>query len=176
LLRKLNGSAWASTRNIISKGALKTTTVWIWALHSDAHDFGAVSKTSAAGAGGDKYELSRKVFSSNLAHLSVVLFWISGMHFHGAYFSNYSAWIKDPFTVSPTSQYVWEVVSQGSFNADLGGFSQGLYITSGLFNVWITQGIINLTTLKGISSVGLMSSGADTKFSIYPYAYINSTR
>merc|ERR1712203_384268 len=110
-------------------------------------------------AGGNKYELSRKVFSSNLAHLSVVLFWISGMHFHGAYFSNYSAWIKEPFSIAPTSQYVWEVVSQGALNSELGGFSQGLYITSGLFNVWLTQGITSLNTLKGISSVGLLVAG-----------------
>merc|ERR1712190_175005 len=117
------------------------------------------SKTAAtSSAGVNKYELSRKVFSSNLAHLSVVLFWISGMHFHGAYFSNYSAWIKEPFSISPTSQFVWEVVSQGEINAELGGFRQGLYITSGLFNIWITQGIISLNTLKGISAVGLLGA------------------
>merc|ERR1712187_1052561 len=145
------------TRTIIAKGSIKTTTFWIWALHADAHDFAAASKAASSNAGGIKYELSRKVFSSNLAHISVVLFWISGMHFHGAYFSNYSAWIKEPFAISPTSQSVWEVVSQGALNAELGGLSRGLYITSGLFNVWITQGIINLTTLKGISSVGLLT-------------------
>merc|ERR1712187_884308 len=135
LLRKLSGSEWASTRTIIAKGSTKSTTVWIWALHADAHDFAAAGKTAAYNAGGSKHELSRKVFSSNLAHLAVVLFWISGMHFHGAYFSNYSSWIKDPLSISPTSQYVWEVVSQGTINAELGGFCQGLYITSGLFNI-----------------------------------------
>merc|ERR1712060_161490 len=132
LLRKLSGSEWASTRTIIAKRSLKTTTLWIWALHADAHDFAASSPSGTK----NKHELSRKVFSSNLAHLSVVLFWISGMHFHGAYFSNYSLWIKDLFLISPTFQYVWEVVSQGALNAELGGFSQGLYITSGLFNIW----------------------------------------
>merc|ERR1712187_473318 len=160
LLRKLSGSEWASTRTIIAKGSIKSTTVWIWALHADAHDFALSSKTgSSSNAGGSKYELSRKVLASNLAHISVVIFWISGMHFHGAYFSNYSEWIKEPFSISPTCQYVWEVVSQGALNAELGGFSQGLYVTSGLFNIWITQGIINLNTLKGISSVGLFISG-----------------
>merc|ERR1712187_456551 len=159
LLRKLSGSEWASTRTIIAKGSVKTTTVWIWALHADAHDFSGSSKTaSSSTTEAIKYELSRKVFSSNLAHLSVLLFWISGMHFHGAYFSNYSEWIKDPFAISPTSQYVWEVVSQGAINAELGGFSQGLYITSGSFNVWITQGIVSLNTLKGISSVGILGA------------------
>merc|ERR1712039_641279 len=159
LLRKLSGSEWASTRTIIAKGSIKSTTVWIWALHADAHDFAAGGKTASYRATGNKHELSRKVFSSNLAHLSVVLFWISGMHFHGAYFSNYSAWVNEPLSISPTSQYVWEVVSQGTLNAELGGFSQGIYITSGLFNIWITQGIISLNTLKGISAVGLSGAG-----------------
>merc|ERR1711972_1142879 len=63
-----------STRTIISKGSIKSTTVWIWALHADAHDFAAVTKTASHGAVGNKYELSRKVFASDLAHLSVVLF------------------------------------------------------------------------------------------------------
>merc|ERR1711879_543763 len=67
--------------------------------------------------------------------------------------------IKEPLSISPTSQYVWEVVSQGTLNAELGGFSQGIYITSGLFNIWITQGIISLNTLKGISAVGLLGTG-----------------
>merc|ERR1712039_378913 len=116
------------------------------------------AKTTSYNASKNKHELSRKVFSSNLSHLAVVLFWISGMHFHGAYFSNYSAWIKEPFSISPTSQYVWEVVSQGGLNSELGGFREGLYITSGLFNIWITQGIISLNTLKGISAVGLLTS------------------
>merc|ERR1711933_141746 len=147
LLRKLSGSEWASTRSIIAKGSIKSTTVWIWALHADAHDFASSSKTgSSSNAGGSKYELSRKVLASNLAHISVVIFWISGMHFHSAYFSNYSSWIKEPFSISPTSQYVWEVVSQGALNAELGGFCQGLYITSGLFNIWISQGIISSNT------------------------------
>merc|ERR1712187_191512 len=159
LLRKLSGSEWASTRTIIAKGSLQTTTVWIWALHTDAHDFAAAGKTASYRATGNKHELSRKVFSSNLAHLSVVLFWISGMHFHGAYFSNYLSWIKEPLEIFPTSQYVWEVIGQGALNAELGGFRQGIYITSGLFNIWITQGIINLQIIKGISSVGLLSVG-----------------
>jgi photosystem I P700 chlorophyll a apoprotein A1 len=59
----------------LSKG-VKTTT-WIWNLHADAHDFDIHNPTQT---------ISIKVFSSNLAHLSVVFFWLGGMHFHGAYF------------------------------------------------------------------------------------------
>jgi photosystem I P700 chlorophyll a apoprotein A1 len=100
--------------------------------------------------------LERKVFSSNLAHLSVVTFWLSGMHFHGAYLSNYSTWVNDPLAIAPTSQLVWEVVGQGVLNSDLGGYTQGIYITCGLFNVWLTEGIVTLNSLKGISAVGLI--------------------
>ena len=59
----------------LSKGP-KTTT-WIFNLHADAHDFHVLNTSSA----------SSIVFSSNLAHLSLVFFWLAGMHFHGAYFS-----------------------------------------------------------------------------------------
>merc|ERR1712060_479215 len=148
------------TKTIITKRLVRITTIWIWALHADVHDFiGLLKIILLSTTNKTKHELLRKVFSSNLAHLSVLLIWISGMYFHRAYFSNYLRWIKEPFAISPTSQYVWEVVSQGAINAELGGFSQGLYITSGLFNVWITQGIININTLKVISSVGLFLSG-----------------
>ena len=39
-----------------------TTTTWIWNLHADAHDFHVLNTSSA----------SSIVFSSNLAHLSLV--------------------------------------------------------------------------------------------------------
>jgi photosystem I P700 chlorophyll a apoprotein A1 len=37
---------------------------------------------------------------------------ISGMHFHGAYFSNYSAWLNDPVNIKQSSQVVWPIVGQ----------------------------------------------------------------
>jgi hypothetical protein len=40
-------------------------------------------------------EVSRKIFSAHFGQLAVIFLWISGMHFHGAYFSNYSAWLND---------------------------------------------------------------------------------
>jgi photosystem I P700 chlorophyll a apoprotein A1 len=60
-----------------------------------------------------------------MGHISVVLVWISGMTFSGAYFSNYSSWLKDPINVNPSSHLVWDVVGQGLMNSDVGGFSQG---------------------------------------------------
>jgi len=43
------------------------------------------------------------------------------MHFHGAYFSNYSSWLTDPISVKQSSQVVWPIVGQEILNADVGG-------------------------------------------------------
>merc|ERR1739848_190293 len=67
------------------------TTTWIWNLHANAHDFD--SHTSSL------EEVSRKIFSAHFGQLAIIFLWISGMHFHGAYFSNYSAWLNDPVNI-----------------------------------------------------------------------------
>ena len=94
------------------------TTTWIWSLHADAHDFD--SQTSSL------EEVSRKVFSAHFGQLAVIFLWISGMHFHGAYFSNYSAWLTDPINIKQSSQFVWPIVGQEILNGDLGGNFQGV--------------------------------------------------
>lgn len=88
-----------------------------------------------------------------MAHIAVVLTWLSGMHFHGSYFSNYSSWIKDPVHVLPSAQSVWHLVGQEILNGDVGGYHQGVYITSGLFHLWRTSGITNISQLKVLSIV-----------------------
>jgi photosystem I P700 chlorophyll a apoprotein A1 len=96
------------------------------------------------------------------------------MHFHGAYLSNYSTWINDPLAIAPTSQLVWEVVGQGVLNSDLGGYTQGIYVTCGLFNVWLTEGIVSVTSLKGISAVGLILASLMI-FSAYIHMHVATT-
>ena len=91
----------------LSKGP-KTTT-WVWYLHNDAHDY---------------HSSGRKVFSSNLAHLSLVFFWITGMQIHGAYFSNYTSWLKDPKHYVPCAHLVWSLIGQDILNSS----AQGIYI------------------------------------------------
>ena len=117
----------------LSKGP-KTTT-WIWNLHANAHDFD--SHTS------DLEDISRKIFSAHFGHLAVVFVWLSGMYFHGAKFSNYSAWLADPLHVKPSAQVVWPIVGQEILNADVGGGFQGIQITSGFFQLWRANGITN---------------------------------
>jgi len=76
LFRYINTRIWSKAGHFnkaLSKGP-KTTT-WIWNLHSNAHDFELHIQQSSMAV------ITRKVFSSNLAHLSLVFFWISGMLF-----------------------------------------------------------------------------------------------
>ena len=90
---------YINTSSIFHAGHFKGpfTTPWIWNLHSDAHDFHIQQSLSSM-------KIRRKVFSSNLAHLSLVFFWMTGMHFHGAYFSNYDIWSRDPKHSLPSAQ------------------------------------------------------------------------
>jgi photosystem I P700 chlorophyll a apoprotein A1 len=61
------------------------TTTWIWNLHADAHDFDSQTKSLE--------DISRKIFSAHFGQLAIIFLWLGGMHFHGAYFSNYTAWL-----------------------------------------------------------------------------------
>ncbi|CAJ1978550.1 unnamed protein product, partial [Sphenostylis stenocarpa] len=86
----------------IAKGP--DTTTWIWNLHADAHDFDSHTNNLE--------EISRKVFSAHFGQLSIIFLWLSGMHFHGARFSNYEAWLSDPTHIRPSAQVVWPIVGQ----------------------------------------------------------------
>ena len=129
------------------------TTTWIWNLHADAHDFDIQTKSLE--------EVSRKIFSAHFGQLAVIFLWISGMYFHGAYFSNYTAWVSDPLSIKPSAQAVWPIVGQEILNADVGGNFQGVQITSGFFQLWRASGITNgyqlfVTSLGGLVMSGLM--------------------
>ena len=89
-------------------------------------------------------KIRRKVFSSNLAHLSLVFFWITGMHFHGAYFSNYDIWSRDPKHSLPSAQLIWQIIGQHLLNSDIGNSFQGI------------QGIITQIHLKYGCSASLL--------------------
>ena len=151
--RYINARVWSQSgaghfNKALAKGP-KTTT-WIWSLHADAHDFQQSASESTAGSVG------AKVFSSGLAHLSIVFFWLGGMHFHGAYFSNYSAWLKDPKT--PGAQLVWSIVGQDILNQDLGGYFQSIRITSGFFQLWRSEGIVTQVHLKYAAAAALIGT------------------
>ena len=115
------------------------TTTWIWNLHADAHDFD--SQTSSL------EDISRKIFSAHFGQLAIIFIWVSQAYFHGARFSNYSAWLSNPTTVKPSAQVVWPVVGQEVLNGDVGGGFAGVQITSGWFHIWRASGITNETEL-----------------------------
>ena len=127
------------------------TTTWIWNLHADANDFD--SHTSSL------EDVSRKIFSAHFGQLSIIFLWISGMHFHGARFSNYSAWLSNPTAVKPSAQVVWPIVGQEVLNGDVGGGFQGVQITSGFFQIWRAEGITSEIELYWCALAGLIMSG-----------------
>ncbi len=135
----------------LSRGPKSTT--WIWDLHIRAHDFDSHTR--------DLEDVSRKIFAAHFGHLAVVFVWLSGMYFHGAQFSNYTAWLQDPVNIKPSAQVVWPVFGQEILNADVGGGFEGIQITSGLFHLWRASGITNefqllCTAIGGLVMAGLM--------------------
>lgn len=137
----------------LSKGA-KTTT-WIWNLHADAHDFDIQQSVYYSMA---TALITRKVFSSNLAHLSLVFFWISRMHFDGAYFANDDIWKKDPKHYLGSAHLVSSLIGQDILNSDIGNYFQGIHINAGIFQLWRCQGIITQIHLKYGSSASLIGT------------------
>ena len=127
------------------------TTTWIWNLHADAHDFDSQTKSLE--------DISRKIFSAHFGQLSIIFLWLSGMHFHGAYFSNYTAWLMNPLQIKPSSQSVWPVVGQEILNADVGGNFQGIQVTSGWFQIWRAEGVTTTQQLYCIAFGALVMSG-----------------
>jgi len=76
------------------------------------------------------------------------------MHFHGAYFSNYTAWLVNPLQIKPSAQSVYPIVGQEILNADVGGNFQGIQITSGFFQIWRAEGV---TTQQQLYCIALGS-------------------
>ena len=127
------------------------TTTWIWNLHADAHDFDLQTKSLE--------EVSRKIFSAHFGQLSIIFLWLSGMHFHGAYFSNYTSWLVNPLQIKPSAQSVYPIIGQEILNADVGGNFQGIQITSGFFQIWRSEGVTTQQQLYAIALGSLVMSG-----------------
>ena len=128
------------------------TTTWIWNLHADAHDFDSQTNSLE--------DISRKIFSAHFGQLALIFLWISGMWFHGARFSNYSAWLANPTAIKPSSQVVWPIVGQEILNGDVGGGFSGVQVTSGWFQMGRACGSTNETELYWTSIGGLLMAFA----------------
>ena len=131
------------------------TTTWIWNLHADAHDFDIQTNSLE--------DVSRKIFSAHFGQLSIIFLWLSGMHFHGAYFSNYTSWLLNPLQIKPSAQSVYPIIGQEILNADVGGNFQGIQITSGFFQIWRAEGVTTQQQLYCIA-LGSLAMSALTLF------------
>ena len=153
MFRTVNSTLWAAKGRVskaMAKGPVSTS--WILNLHAGAHDFDSSLEVQS-------YALvARKVFSANLSHLSAIFFWLAILHYSGAYFSNYGAWLRDPVHNNPCAQVVTDgVLGQDILNSKVGTF-EGIYITSGLFSLWRSAGITSEVSLKASSAVALIMS------------------
>ena len=154
--RYINSRLWCKAGHFngaLSKGPSSTT--WIWNLHSDAHDY-LTSASARQAPTAPSILCGRKVFSSNLAHLSLVFFWISGMHFHGAYFSNYDIWLKDAKDYLPCLCLMSLILHQDILNShqSIPYYFQGIDVLSGIFQLWRVEGILTPNHLKYVGSGG----------------------
>ena len=155
LFRYLHLQIWF-TAGVFTKSLFKGsyTTTWLWSLHSESHDFETQFYSSDA-------IRDRKILSANLSHVALVLLWITALSFHAVYFSNYTLWLLDPKHVICTAQYVWFIIGQDYLNIDSGSYHEGLRITSGIFSLYRSLGIINITFLKCsviISAIGALAT------------------
>ena len=171
--RYINSRVWSQAGHFnkaLSKGP-KTTT-WIWNLHSHPHDFDMGQRRFIWGTSSFVPPLiRRKVFSSNLGHLSLVFFWISGMGFHGAYFSNYDIWLKDPKHYLPSAHPLSSLIGQDILNSDIGSYFEGIHIRDGIFQLWRGTGIIRQIHLKygsGVTLIGTMITLSGSYFHMHP--------
>jgi photosystem I P700 chlorophyll a apoprotein A1 len=104
-------------------------------------------------------DVSRKIFSAHFGQLSIIFLWLGGMHFHGAYFSNYTSWLLNPLQIKPSVQSVYPIVGQEILNADVGGNFQGIQMTSGFFQIWRAEGVTTQQQLYAISLGSLVMAG-----------------
>jgi photosystem I P700 chlorophyll a apoprotein A1 len=144
----------------MSKGPVCTT--WIFNLHSEPHNFHDQDSVTTAGSmGGSSWgpkSLYRKVISTGIIHIAVIYVWLGGMAFHGAYFSNYTAWLKDPCGVIPSAQIVSSIVGQDILNGQVGGSYSAVKAGSGLFYMWRSMGVLSISSLKMVAGGGLLSA------------------
>ena len=125
------------------------TTTWLWNLYIITHDFESqISKPN----------VTSKVFASNLVYLSTVFIWLGGIYFYKVYFSNFSSWLLSFKNTLTSAHIIWFIVNQNIFNMDLGSYYTGKVISSGLFQLWLSQGILCQLHLKLASFLNPFSS------------------
>ena len=96
------------------------------------------------------------MFSSNLAHLSAISIWFSVIFYVGAYFSNYDSWILFLALIFQLSQVVSEIFGQGLINFDIYNSAYSICTLSGVFNVYLSCGIVYTSQLKSLALISAL--------------------
>ena len=93
------------------------------------------------------------------------------MHTHGAYFSNYDIWLKDPVDYYASAQIVSPLIHQDILNSDIGDlYFQGIDIRGGIFQLWRATGIItdiDMQYASCASLIGVMISMLGSYFHLH---------
>jgi photosystem I P700 chlorophyll a apoprotein A1 len=93
------------------------------------------------------------------AHLALLFFFISGIHFSGAYFSNHHIWLKDAKDYNASAHLlIGPIGLRVILNSDIGNYFQGIHITSGIFQLWRSEGIITQIHLKYAAHASLIGT------------------
>ena len=119
-----NWSLWTLSGGYSSDAPSSTT--WVWNLHADAHDYS-----------------SQLIPTIHFGHVSIVPAWFSASLIAGARFSNYEQWLVNPLNTHPLGQLVWSSVYPLQETIDQDGMnSSAIRITSGVFYVWRSAGLV----------------------------------
>ena len=91
------------------------------------------------------------------------------MLYHGAYLSNYMNWLKDPGDYFPSAHLVWTDIgiAQHILNSDTFSPYQGIIITSGIFNLWRSSGIVSIVHLKYACLASLIGTPSSLALSYF---------
>ena len=68
----------------------------------------------------------------------------------------YRSQLKGPNYSLPSAHNTWSLIGQDILNSDTGNYFQGLYIRSGIFQLWRSEGIITQIHLKYACSLSLL--------------------
>jgi len=89
-------------------------------------------------------------FANQAIHASIILAWLSGICFHGVYWSNFIFWSSNPIEIAPAGNVVAPAFGQSLFN--LG--DEGQYLIVGTFFLWLSIGV----SWSGLKCLGLTCS------------------
>ena len=128
-------------------------------MHSNPHDFYLHSKLfKLRSLFIITFLIYRKIFSSSIAHIAVVLLWIGGIIFHVCFISNYGSWVEDSIHLLFSVQVISSIIGQSYINIFLGASFRGIYTTSGFFSLFLSNGLYTDLSFKFLCNIILTAA------------------